>query len=409
MDIIRAADILLPDAEDMGRWSVIACDQFTSDRAYWAETRRIAGDAPSTLNMILPEAFMGTSEAENAQRKISACMEKYLNGKLFRELPASFMLVERTLENGAVRHGIIAAVDLEAYEYKPEKEAQIKATEHTVEERLYKRVELREAAALELPHVIIFYEDPDDAVMKKLCAEKAELKKEYDFELMQGGGHISGWSVSGQKAAELEDDMNAPASSRETGPAFAVGDGNHSLATAKLCWDRLKESLTVAERETHPARFALAEFVNVYDGGIRIEPIHRVIFGSEVSGFCDYAEEFFKAISKEGKAREIKVGSAGCEKMFTVSGLSVSQIIAAADKMIGGYLKEHGGTADYIHDNATAVEMGSRPGSAFVLLPAVEKGEIFEVARRKELFPKKSFSIGNAREKRYYLECRKIK
>ena len=407
MDIIRAADILLPDVEDMGRWSVIACDQFTSDRAYWAETRRIAGDALSTLNMILPEAYMGTSEAENAQKKISAYMDKYLSGNIFRELPASFVLVERTLENGAVRHGIIAAVDLEEYEYKPEKKAQIKATEHTVEERLFKRVELREAAALELPHVIIFYEDPDDAVMKKLCAEKAELKKEYDFELMQGGGHISGWSVSGQKAAELEDDMNAPASSRETGPAFAVGDGNHSLATAKLCWDRLKESLTVAERETHPARYALAELVNVYDSGIRIEPIHRVIFGSDVSGFCEYAEEYFKAISKKGKTRGIRVGTSACDRTFTVSGLSVGQIIAAADSMIADYLREHGGSLDY--DDATALEMGRKPGSAFLLLPAVEKGDIFETARRKELFPKKSFSIGNAREKRYYLECRKIR
>ena len=409
MKVIKAADILLPAVEDMGRWSVIACDQFTSDIGYWEETRRLVGEAPSTLNMILPEAFIGTAEAEGAGEKISGYMKKYLDGDLFRKLPSSFMLVERSLGKGAVRHGIVAAVDLEAYEYKPEKEAKIKATEHTVEERLYKRIELRERALLELPHVIIFYSDPDDALIKKLSAEKMELNKEYDFELMQGGGSICGWSVSGERAAKLELALNEMLSPDESGAALAVGDGNHSLATAKLCWDRIKQGLTEAERETHCARYALAELVNVYDGGIRIEPIHRVISGSDVSGFAAFAEKRFRAIEKPGRELTLTAGSAAGAHSIAVTGLTVAQLIDATDKMIAEYLKEHSGAVDYVHDDASAVEAGSRPGCAYILLPAVEKKDIFETVKKKELFPKKSFSIGNAREKRYYLECRKIR
>lgn len=408
MKLIKAADILLPDVKEMSRWSVIACDQFTSDRAYWEETRRIVGDAPSTLNMILPEAFMGTEEARKAGEEISVSMKKYLDGQLFRKLPASFLYVERTLRDGSVRHGIVAAVDLEEYDYKPEKNVRIKATEHTVEERLYKRIELREKAVLELPHVIIFYEDPENAIAGGLAAGKAELKQEYDFDLMQGGGRIAGWSVSGAKAEALEETLNALLSGG-TGASLAVGDGNHSLATAKLCWDRIKESLSETEKETHPARYALAELVNVYDSGIRIEPIHRVLFGTDASGFCTCAEAFFRAMNKEGKAYELKVGSAVGEQTLTVAGIPVGRIIEEADRMIADFLKEHGGTVDYIHDEASAVEKGCMPGSAYLLLPAVEKEDIFETVRRKELFPKKSFSIGSAREKRYYLECRKFR
>ena len=188
-----------------------------------------------------------------------------------------------------------------------------------------------------------------------------------------------------------------------------MGDGNHALATAKLCGDWIKTGLTAAEAENHPARFALAELVNIYDGGIGIEPIHRVITGSNVSGFGKFAEEFFGQIGEEGEARELTVGSANYEYKTAVTGLSVGQMIGASDMMIAEYLKEHGGAVDYIHDEETAVEMGRKPQSAFILLPAVEKQEIFEAVRSKELFPKKSFSIGSAREKRYYLECRRIR
>ena len=181
MKTIKAADILLPDVGDMSRWSVIACDQFTSDRGYWDETRKTVGDAPSTLNMILPEALIGTPEAERARERVSRYMKGYLDSGLFRKLHGAFMYIEREFEDGTVRHGIVAAVDLEEYEYKPEKEAAIKATERTVEERLYKRIELKENAVLEMPHVLIFYKDPSDHIAGQLRDRKPELKKEYDF------------------------------------------------------------------------------------------------------------------------------------------------------------------------------------------------------------------------------------
>ena len=226
---------------------------------------------------------------------------------------------------------------------------------------------------------------------------------------MQGGGHISGWSVSGGKAEELEAVLNALTFSEGGGAALAVADGNHSLATAKLCWERAKAGLTDEQRKTHRARYALAELVNIYDSSIRIEPIHRVIAGTDVSGFASFVEERLLRAEKEGKSVRIKAGSADGEREVSVSGLSAGQIIDAADKMIAEYLAEYSGSVDYIHDDESAVEMGSRPGCAYLMLPAVEKEEIFEMVKRKELFPKKSFSIGSAREKRYYLECRRIK
>ena len=405
MDIIRSADILLPEVEDMSRWSVIACDQFTSDRGYWDETGRIVGEAPSTLNMILPEAMIGTAKSDEAREKIAGFMQKYLDGGVFRELKSSFMYVERTLESGTVRHGIIAAVDLEAYEYKPEKNAVIKASEHTVESRLFKRIELRETALLELPHVLIFYIDPDDALTKKLCDEKPDLKKEYDFELIQDGGRIAGWSVTGEKAADLERGLNDLAGSE----ALAVGDGNHSLATAKLCWERIKTGLSNAEAQTHLARYALAELVNIYDSGIDIEPIHRVISGTDASAFEEFASDYFSSCSNAEGERWITVGSSISEQKIIMNGLTAGQIIESADRMISGFLKDHPGELDYIHDEESALELGRRHGSAYVLLPAVEREDIFDVVKRHELFPKKSFSIGSAREKRYYLECRRIR
>ena len=408
MEIIRSADILLPDTADMSKWSVIACDQFTSDRGYWEETRRIVGDSPSTLNMILPEALIGTAEAEDAQDRITGCMGRYLDGGVFRELKDSFVYVERSLENGTVRHGIIAAVDLDAYEYKPEKDAKIKASENTVENRLIKRIELRETALLELPHVLIFYKDPADTLTQKLCAEKPELSREYDFELMQGGGRIAGWSVTGEKAGELERSLNRLIGTEE-GAALAVGDGNHSLATAKLCWDRIRTGLSDKEAETHPARYSLAELVNVYDSGIDIEQIHRVVSGTDPSAFEAFAESYFLPFADTGAERGITVGACGVERRIKLSGLSAGQIIEAADVMISEYLKQHPGELDYIHDEGSALELGQKPGSAYVLMPAVEREDIFETVKRHELFPKKSFSIGSAREKRYYLECRKIK
>ena len=408
MGIIKAADILLPTVADRGKWSVIACDQFTSDKAYWEETRRIVGDAPSTLHMILPEALMGSAEAEVARESVSGYMQRYLRGNLFRELRDSFVSVERRFEDGTVRHGIVAAVDLDAYEYKPEKEAAIKATEHTVEERLWKRIELRETAVLELPHVLVFYEDPEGLVEKEIRARKDELPPEYDFELMQGGGHIRGRAISGEKARDLEKLLNEPFASGHRGAVLAVGDGNHSLATAKLCWERMKAGQSEEEKRTHKARFALVELVNLYDGGIHIEPIHRVISGTDVSGFAAYAEKAFRTIGRDGAERAVTVGTGSGGRTLQVSGLSAAQTVEAADQMLAAYIKDHGGAVDYIHDEASAVEAGSRPGSAYILLPAVEKEDIFEVVERNELFPKKSFSIGHAEDKRYYLECRKL-
>ena len=407
MQIVRPADILLPASAEPEKWSVIACDQFTSDRQYWEETCRIVGNSPSTLHMILPEAWIGTERADAAPMRITEKMHQYLKEGVFRELPSAMIAVERTMQDGTVRKGIVAAVDLEAYDYRPESEAPIKATERTVEERLLKRLEMRENAVLELPHTLVFYDDPEHTVTAELDAIRNKSEKQYGFQLMQNGGAISGASLQGEAAERLENAFQRLADRKET--VFAAGDGNHSLATAKLCWERMKPDLSEREKREHPARFALVELVNLYDEGVRIESIHRLLRGTDNRDFLHFAKEYFRDTGEAGGIKTIIAGIGKKQAEIAIRGMSAGEIVKAADEMIGRYLSKHGGTEDYIHDASSAVELGSEKNNAYLLLPAVEREEIFSVIRNGMIFPQKSFSIGNARDKRYYLECRRIR
>lgn len=417
MAVIQTADILLPVEQDMSKWSVIACDQFTSEPAYWSETKRLTDGKPSTLNMILPEAYIGTNKAENAPERVRDVMQTYLDEGIFKTLKNAFLYVERETTGGRLRHGLLAAVDLDSYEYLPEKSAALKATEKTVEERLLKRLELRKSALLELPHVLIFLNDPEDRVASIVKAAEQELKTEYDFDLMQGGGHIRGRSVTGAPAEQLLalfKDLEEQAEKRAaeqpgTQPVMlAVADGNHSLATAKHSWEQLKKTLPEEAWADHPARYALAELVNVYDEGVFIEPIHRILKKSETEGLPEFAEAYFRGVSHEGAEKTVTVGTADKRREITVRGLSAGDIVAQTDRMLELYMAQFGGEEDYIHDNASAEALGSEPGCAYVLLPAIDRSEIFATAEQGRVFPKKAFSIGNARDKRYYLECRRI-
>ena len=407
MGIIRAADILLPDAVEMEKWSVIACDQFTSDRDYWAETCRIVGNRPSSLHMILPEAWIGSREAESAADRIAEKMLLYQREGIFRERKNAMIAVERQMQDGKIRRGLLAAVDLEAYDYRPDVPAPIKATERTVEERLIKRLELRKKASLESPHILVFFDDPEHRIDAELESLQEDMQEEYAFELMQGGGWIRGRSLQGTAAADME-----KAFERLTGNGNAVlaaGDGNHSLATAKLCWEERKRTLSVQEKETHPARYALVELVNVYDEGVEIEPIHRVLLETDSRGFAGYAAEILRQQSKNGIPRTVIAGSAAGERRIEVKGLSTRELVSAADGLIEDYAQLRGGTEDYIHDAGSARTIGSGKNAAFLLLPEVKREELFSVVRNNMIFPQKSFSIGSARDKRYYLEYRRIR
>jgi len=410
LDIFIPADILIPKEQDMSAWSVVACDQFTSEPEYWEKAYAIACDKPSTLHMILPEAELGRKDPELESKRINLNMAEYLDGGIFRTVEDSFVLVERRLGNGKLRRGIVGALDMEAYDWHEGTFTPIRATEHTVEDRLPPRIRVREEALLEMPHIMVFFDDPRGAVLS--AAEKGELL--YDFELMLGGGHIRGWKIADNAAVlsaieALSDDFELV---EKYGTAdkpiiFAMGDGNHSIAAAKQYWESVKKTVPESERAFHPARFALAELVNIHDEAIDFEPIHKVIFNTEPESFFDEADEFFS--DKLGNEKSISLVSAAGNRTLSLGRLTSGELIAACEDFCKTYTENHGGYIDYIHGDTECLELSAKPDSCGILLPRIEKTELFSSVMNSGPFPKKSFSIGLGPDKRYYLECRRIK
>ena len=415
--VFRRADILLPQNADMAKWSVVACDQFSSQPEYWEKLERETAGVPSTLHLMFPEAYLETRDQFAEAEKINAEMEKYLASGVFRELKDSYVYLERALRGGAVRRGLLGVLDLDAYDYAADSATPIRATEGTIESRLPPRVRVREGAPLEMPHIMVFIDDAANAVISPLAEKTGALPALYDFDLSAGGGHLRGWQVSGADADAVDAaiaKLSDPAALREKygGAApviFAMGDGNHSLATAKKCWETLKPTLTAGERETHPARYSLVELVNIHDEAIAFEPIHRALFGTDPAAFLREAREVFAQRVGDGGSHAIRLVTAAGEETLHIAGLSIGELIGAAEKFCQDYIAAHGGSVDYIHNDDTALEMGRKSGQAALLLPKMEKGELFPSIIRSGPFPKKSFSIGLAQDKRYYLECRKIR
>lgn len=416
--IFKPCEILLPDGCDMGKWSAVACDQFSSQPEYWDALDAAVGEAPSTLRLMLPEAYLDTRDQFAQAELINARMREYLSSGVFKALPDSYIYVERTLAGGAVRRGLVGVLDLDAYDYSRDSQSPIRATEGTIESRLPPRVRVRRAAPLEMPHIMVFVDDAEERLLKPLAGRTAALPQLYDFELCCGGGHICGWQVTGGDCAAVDgaidtlsdSDVLAERYGGASPVVFAIGDGNHSLATAKKCWEELKPALSEEERETHPARFSLVELVNIHDAAVTFEPIHKVVFDTDVTGFISAAKEFLARRGGESASvHEIKLICGGDATEVCVAGLTIGQLIGAAESFCQDYIAEHGGRVDYIHNDDTAESMGRRDNCAAILLPRMEKNELFPSVIRSGPFPKKSFSIGHAEDKRYYLECRKIK
>lgn len=411
-NLFRPAEILLPTGCDMTLWSTVACDQFTSDPDYWDHVAEMTEKVPSTFHLMLPEAYLATRDPHAESEKINSTMEAYLNEGLFRTIEQSYVYVERTLPSGKCRHGLIGALDLEYYDYTEDAVTPIRATEHTVESRLPARVEVRKRALLEMPHIMVFIDDPADAVMR--CAAIGANETLYDFDLMCSGGHLTGKQVSGVNADlvsamldELTDDecLRKKYGHPYGGIVYAIGDGNHSLAAAKKCWDELREQLTPAEQETHPARFALVELVNIHDEGVEFHPIHRTVFDVSPEAFLSAAQE--RLLGETGTEVELICG--GKTVTGRVPSDSIGQAIEKVDDFCQTFAQRTGGRVDYIHGMEEAVAFGNRIDAASILLPKLEKQELFTSVMSTGVFCKKSFSIGEAAEKRYYLECRKIR
>ena len=399
-------DILLPAHADMRRWSVIACDQFTADAGYWQAVQDTVGDAPSTLRLMLPEFYLGKCDEAAATREIQQTMRRYLDDGVFRTVPHSLVFVQRTLPGGAVRCGVVGALDLEAYDYAPDSVTPIRATEGTVASRLPARVRIRAAAALEMPHIMVFYSDPEDTIRREAQAAAGEML--YDFDLMSGGGHVRGLRIAGTKADALAARLCATGVGTDGAHPmrFAIADGNHSLAAARLCWLEKKQTLTPEQAAAAPARYALVELVNLHSPAVTFEPIHRVLFETDAAHWLDAAEAALAAADGRGYAVTLLAGAQ--RRDILARGSSLGEAIAALDAFCASYMQAHGGSVDYIHGDDEATALAAGDGCCGILMPRMDKAELFKSVLRSGPFPKKSFSIGLGADKRYYLECRKL-
>lgn len=410
MNIFKKAEILLPKTLEMEKWSVIACDQFTSQPEYWNKVKKQVGGAISTLDLILPEVELENLTDERIA-EINAAMADYLNRDVFIAYPNAYIYVERTLLNGSIRKGMVGAVDLEAYDYTSGATSAVRATEKTVVERIPPRKRIRENAPIELPHVLLLCDDAKKCLIESIAEIKDTLPKLYDFDLMENGGHIAGWLVQGE-AADLFDRRldeyaaGAPERYRDldgTPLLFAVGDGNHSLATAKACYESLKANAS-CDLSNHPARYALVELGNIHDDSLEFEPIHRIIKNTD-------PEAMLKAIrDKLGEGDFPIEWVAGDKKGTVMLPLKSGELpVGVLQAFLDDYLKAHEGIIDYIHGDDTVKALASEHNSIGFLLPAMEKGDLFRSIVAGGVLPRKTFSMGHAEEKRYYLEARKIK
>lgn len=397
MAVFNKADILLPKNIDYSKWSVVACDQYTSEKEYWDRVTNTVGTAPSALNIVYPEAYL--TEGDARIEKINSNMEKYLKEDLFEEFKDSYIYVERTLSGGRIRRGLIGCVDLEEYDFSKGSKSKIRATEGTVAERIPPRVKIRENAPLELPHVILLVDDKDNDIIPKFC-DKAPV---YDFELMENGGHIKGYVINGKEADIISEKIENYSLSAACGLVFAVGDGNHSLATAKTCWENLKKTLSENEQKDHPARFCLVELENIYDEALEFEPIHRVLFNVNPDEVIKALESYAKSGTGNTNHKITYVYGDKEEEILlenTSSNLAVGALQSFIDEM--GY------EVDYIHGSDTTKRLAQGENAFGFILSGMEKESLFKTVIKDGALPRKTFSMGEAHEKRFYIEAKKI-
>ncbi len=412
-------DICLPDFDkvDGTKWAVIACDQFTSEPAYWEDAERIVGVAPSTLRMVLPEVYL--SETEQRLPVINQTMQEYEKSVL-EVYPSSLLLLERTQDDGQIRRGIIGCVDLEAYEYTKGASSPVRATEGTVLERIPPRVAIRRDASLELPHIMMLINDPDKTVIEPLLAKKSTYPTAYDFDLMLGGGHVTAYFLPEEEKARVEsallslatpDAMASRYGSRELAPLlFAVGDGNHSLASAKAMYEEVKAKLGEEAAKNHPARYALCEVVNLHDEALLFEPIYRVVFGVEPEALLSDLAAHIEALYGQEAPQAFTAVYGDQKKEMCVAHPEMQLTVGTLQAFLDRYTKEHPGVSvDYIHDEASVLSLTKDGKATGFLFDGIRKDQLFKTVIYDGVLPRKTFSMGNARGKRYYLECRKIK
>jgi len=417
--IFKRTEILLPrdtTPDAMRKWSVVACDQYTSEPEYWDGVETVIGDAPSTRRITYPELYLNAADKDERISAICRSMEEYRTSVL-KAYPDCMIYVEREMKNGKKRCGIVGAFDLEAYSYEKGAQPPIRATEGTVLERIPPRVEIRRGAEIELPHVMMLIDDREKSVIEPITAKKKGFERAYSFTLMQNGGEVEGYFVDKESEAQIEkaldklcniDEYNKKYGTNEKKPMlFAVGDGNHSLATAKALWGEIKEKLG-EDAKNHPARYALVEIVNIHDAALEFEPIYRVIFECDsdkvMSALKAYAEE-----NKGGEnAFEIECVSEKTSEKVIIKNSKEELAVGALQKFIDKYLKENAGYVDYIHGVESTKTLANKENAIGFLFDGMGKDELFKSVILGGSLPRKTFSMGEAHDKRYYLEARKI-
>lgn len=414
----KRGNILLPKNTDMTKWSVVACDQYTSEPEYWNDVEKIVGDAPSTLKLTLPEIYLEDENVSERIAKINSNMKALLDEDFLNEYKDSMIYLERTQSDGKIREGLIGVVDLEAYSYEKGAETPIRATEKTVIERIPPRVKIRENAPLELPHIMILIDDDKKQIIENLKNKVSEDDIVYDFDLMKNGGHVKGYLLNEETMDEVDKGLKELADKEVFAKKydvnnkevllFAMGDGNHSLATAKACYEKLKETMSEEEYLNNPARYALVELVNLHSPALEFEAINRVIFNTNPEKLLNSLKEYYQ-INKDGNGQEIEVITNDVDEKWYIENPKSNIAVGSIQIFLDEYLKNNEGKIDYIHGEETTKNLAKQSGNVGFIFEAMPKNELFKTVILDGSLPRKTFSMGHSYDKRYYLESRKIK
>ncbi len=419
----KRADILLPkfslDGEKMKKWSVVACDQYTSEPEYWEAVESIVGGGESTFRLTVPEIYLGDADIDERIKKTNEVMAKYMADGVFAEHKNTYIYVERTLKNGVKRLGVVGMVDLEDYDYSADSQTKIRATEGTVVSRIPPRLKVRENALIELPHIMMLIDDVDCDIIESNSKLTDTFEKLYDFDMMQNSGHIAGYKMSDEACDALDEKLAALDNtdsfnkkyevSKNSPLIYAMGDGNHSLATAKAYYENLKKELG-DEAKKLPARYALCELVNLHDKSLEFEAIHRVIFGAN-------GEEFLKAFEKEfdisydenAKGQSFDIVYNGQRKKVTVTNPKEYLTVATVQKFLDEFTSANGGEIDYIHGEDVVLRLCEDNSNFGIIFDAMDKSDLYKSVILDGALPRKTFSMGEACDKRFYTEARKIR
>jgi uncharacterized protein (DUF1015 family) len=430
---IQIPQVYLPKPGiDPQKWAVIACDQFTSEPEYWNDVEKIVGDAPSTLRLTFPEVYLEGSGGDERIKNIQSAMKKYMDDGVFQPYDG-FVYVERKTLHGKTRKGLMLCLDLERYDYNKGSSSLIRATEGTIVDRLPPRIKIREGALLEFPHILVLIDDPERTVIEPLTAAKENFTKLYDFDLMLGSGHLAGYAVDSIYENRVVEALRGLAKPEtfaakygvdKSLPAllFAMGDGNHSLATAKAIWERIKGEVGM----DHPARYALVEVENVHDEALEFEPIHRVLFGLKKDIFAEMAsffganykysavpngEEMIRRVDNADGQNQL-VGAVGGGEQFGVIEIaepSTHLAVGTLQSFLDSFLKNGGAEKiDYVHGADVVERLSLQSGNVGFYLAGMHKNELFKTVILDGALPRKTFSMGEAKEKRFYMEARRI-